>query len=275
MKYIIFLLLLTSYGVANSQGLVKPKDWLLNARFDAVQFDNDLPAHFNWNDHYKLQPIKNQANCGSCWAFAVTAVVESLYWMRNSGSENSWFDLSEQRIVSSCLPGNSCSGGYFTAFDYIMNTGLPHESEDPYQANNSRCKSGIEPLQKVVTWSYIGSRSGPSVEQLKQAIWHYGPIAVDTNGNYGNYSNGVFSSCGSTNVNHMVVLDGWTDDSSYSSNGGGYWHMRNSWGTNWGEDGYMRIVYKDRRGNNCNGTGNVAAYAIIEGLEPQKHLKKR
>lgn len=262
--------------IKNITGLVRPANWLRGARWDSVEFNNDLPSHFSWNDYYKLQPIKNQQTCGSCWAFAVTAVVESLYWMRNFNSDNDWYDLAEQRLVSNCLPGNSCSGGYFNSFDFVQTEGLPHESQDPYQNNNSRCKSGVEPLQKIVDWRYVGSsRSQPTTDQIKQAIWHYGPITVDVNGNFGRYSSGIYDSCGSTAINHMVVLEGWTDDPKYEANGGGYWHMRNSWGRSWGEDGYMRIVYNSRRGQKCNGIGQVAAYAIIDGLEPQKTLKQR
>jgi C1A family cysteine protease len=98
-------------------------------------------------------------------------------------------------------------------------------------------------------------------------------VSVDVNGSFGGYSSGVFDGCGSTGTNHMVTLEGWTDDTRYASNGGGYWRMRNSWG-DWGDHGKMNIVYKSKGGRNCNGIGNTAVYAIIEGLEPSKLAKK-
>ncbi len=258
--------------IKNITGLVKPKGWERNARWDNMSsFKSTLPAHFDWNDYYQLQPIKNQASCGSCWAFSVTAVIESLYWIKNAGKDNKWFDLAEQTLVSSCEQGGSCSGGYFNAFDYVQEKGLPHESADPYRAQNSSCKSGLHAVQKAVEWRYIGGdNSSPTIDQMKSAILQYGPISVDVNGGFGSYGSGIFTGCGSTSSNHMVVLDGWTDDPAYAANGGGYWHMRNSWGADWGEKGYMRIVYKSRGGSKCNGIGGVAAYAILDGLEPQK-----
>jgi C1A family cysteine protease len=264
--------------IRNITGLVRPANWRQGARFNnmSAELRGSLPAHFDWNDWYKLQPIKNQASCGSCWAFAITATVESLYWIKNSQSDNRWYDLAEQTLVSSCESGGSCAGGYFTAFNYVRNSGLPHESQDPYTARNSSCKDGLKNVQKAIYWSYVGEDDGrPTTEQIKAAIFHYGPVTVDVNGGFGSYGSGVYTGCGSTGTNHMVVLDGWTDDSTYAQNGGGYWHMRNSWGTGWGEDGYMKIVYKSSRGSNCNGIGNTTAYAVIEGLEPQKALKAK
>lgn len=251
-------------------GLKQPQDWRQRASWDDMREyrDMQLPAHFNWNDFYQLQPIKNQGSCGSCWSFSITAVVESLYWIKNGNALNNWFDLAEQTLVSSCETGGSCAGGYFSAFNYVQTKGLPLESEDPYQARNTSCKSGLHPVQKIIEWHYIGGEnSSPTTTQLKQAIYNYGPISVDVNGGFGSYGSGIFDSCGSTSTNHMVVLDGWTDDAKYASNGGGYWHMRNSWGKSWGENGYMRIVYKSRSGRNCNGIGNVGAYAIVDKVQ--------
>jgi C1A family cysteine protease len=263
--------------IKNVTGLEQPANWRDGATFDDMHGKLvGLPNHFNWNDYFKLQPIKNQASCGSCWSFAITAVVESLYFIRNGTANNDWFDLAEQTLVSSCETGGSCQGGYFTALNYVRDNGLPHETSDPYLARNSQCKSGLESVQKVVEWKYIGGgNTKPTTEQLKAAIYHFGPIAVDVNGGFNAYSSGVYTGCGSTGTNHMVTIEGWTDDSQYDQNGGGFWHMRNSWGESWGENGFMRIVYKSTRGQNCNGIGNVGAYAIIEELEPRLSHKQK
>lgn len=266
--------------IKNITGLKRPLNWRREARaqekFHDVKAESNLPSKFDWNDYFKLQPIKNQASCGSCWAFSITAVIESLYWIKNGGNNNNWFDLSEQTLVSSCERGGSCSGGYFTAFDYVQQSGLPHESDDPYTARNSSCKEGLQPVQKVIEWKYVGNgNASPTTEQIKTAIWHYGPVSVDVNGGFGSYGSGVYTGCGSSSPNHMVTIEGWVDDEQYAEYGGGYWIMRNSWGTSWGEDGYMRIVYTSKRGGKCNGIGGTTAYAIIEGLEPQKALRQR
>lgn len=256
-------------------GLVKPRNWREGARFDNLKVVSDLPSSFNWLDYYEGPAIRNQGSCGSCWAFSVTRVVEYLYFIANGSADNKWFDLAEQTLVSSCESGGSCAGGFFNAFNYIRDKGLPHEKEDPYTARNSSCKSGLNPIQKVTEWKYIGGGNGsPSTEQLKSAIYQYGPISVDVNGSFGSYGSGIYTGCGSTGQNHMVVLTGWKDDATFDQYGGGYWHMDNSWG-NWGEDGRMRIVYKSRGGSKCNGIGGTAAYAIIpelEGMTLREHL---
>jgi cathepsin L len=178
-------------------------------------------------------------------------------------------DMAEQTMVSTCERGGDCGGGFFSAFNYVQEKGLPPESEDPYTARNSSCKSGLStfPNSKITRWSYVGtSGRNPTTEQIKQAIYDHGPVTVDINGSLSSRT-GVYTSCGSTGTNHMVVLDGWVDDPAYSKYGGGYWIMRNSWGTNWSEGGYMRIVYKSSGGRNCNGVGNVTAYAVVNGVE--------
>lgn len=261
--------------IKNITGLVRPDNWQELGKWHNIDSEPGLPKHFDWNDYFELQPIRNQGSCGSCWAFSVTAVVESLYWIKNGSGNNNWYDLAEQTLVSNCCSAGSCSGGYFSALDYIRDKGLPHEKNDPYKAQNSSCKKAA-PLQRIIEWSYVGDNNrGPTIDQIKTAIFLYGPVSVDVNASFGNYGSGVFNSCGATGSNHMVVLDGWTDDDTYSQNGGGYWRMRNSWGKDWGDNGYMNIVYKSKNGSKCNGIGATTAYAIIKDLEPQAALMKK
>lgn len=241
-------------------GLKKP------ANANATNIDDlapmlDLPKSWDWRvlSSNWLQPIRNQASCGSCWAFSVTSVIEGLIKLKLPEAK---VNLAEQTLVSSCSNSGSCSGGYFSAFDYIQQEGLPDEGQDPYLAQNSRCKSGLTPNMKIKRWAYVGRN--PSTEQIKTAMMMYGPISVDVNGGFGSYGEGIYNRCGSTSTNHMVTLEGWVDDPAYAEYGNGYWIMRNSWGSGWGESGYMRIVYKSKAGRNCNGIGNVAAYAVLD-----------
>ncbi len=243
-----------------------------NSKFNPSQIDDlaplkSIPASWDWRvvSLNKLQPIRNQGSCGSCWAFSVTAVVESLVKIFIPEVK---VDLAEQTLVSSCEPNGSCGGGYFDAFDYIRDKGLPAEKDDPYLASDSRCKSNLDPMAKIARWAYVSSN--PTTDQIKSASLQYGPISVVVNGNFGSYGSGIYNRCGSTGTNHMVTIEGWVDDPKYASNGGGYWIMRNSWGSSWGENGYMRIVYKSTGGSNCNGIGNEAAYAVLD----QSYLRK-
>jgi len=238
-------------------GLEIPTDWKKQARFDNVIAHRDLPPVWDWRWKAEgLQPIKNQGSCGSCWAFSVTAVLEALIKIQTKQI----VDLAEQTLVSSCESGGSCSGGYFSALDYMKSPGLPDEGQDPYKASNSSCKPGLKAAEKVTRWSYIGDGNDePTTEQLKTAIRDHGPISVTVYANSAmtSYQGGVYNNCASGSENHMVTLEGWNDD-------GQYWVMRNSWGTSWGDNGYMYIRYKGASGAKCNRIGATAAYAIYK-----------
>lgn len=249
-------------------GLVQPEGWAkMGAWDDPVVKAAALPAHWNWNDVVATQPIRDQASCGSCWAFSIAAVVESLHRILYPMVVD--VDMAEQTMVSSCESGGSCAGGYFSAFNYVQQKGIPPEGQDPYTARNSSCKSGLTPFHssKITRWAYVGSDGrGSTVEQMKQAIYDHGPISVDINGGLP-ASTGVLTSCGSTSPNHMVVIEGWHDDPAYAAYGGGYWYMRNSWG-NWADKGRIKIVYKKKDSSTkCWGIGGVSAYAVMDGVE--------
>jgi inhibitor of cysteine peptidase len=234
----------------------------------------DLPAEHNWCALGGCTPVKNQGNCGSCWAFATVGVVESLIRI-GDGVER---DLSEQYLVSCNTHGWSCDGGG-RAFAYFIDrippgepdAGAVYESEYPYTSGSTGSAGACtgQPhnhYEKLVSWN----QSSSLVAAIKQAIYDYGPVYVSVCAGpaFSSYSGGVFSThetdyClthyGSP-TNHGVVLVGWDDTQGTS----GVWYLRNSWGTGWGESlagapagkGYMRVEY---------GTSNVGrwpTYAI-------------
>ena len=250
---------LTNGGnIKDITGLEKPKDaseWK-NSRY--VEPAENLPAKFDWRLEVAggMQPIKNQGSCGSCWAFSVTAVLESLLRIQNPETT---LDLAEQTLVSSCSSAGSCSGGYFSAFNYLKSPGLPSEASDPYRAANTNCRSGLQSIGKIKEWAYIRGATGgePSIDQLKTAIMTFGPISATVNASFTSYGGGIYSACNRSSVDHMVTIEGWDDETQS-------WIMRNSWGVNWGEDGYMRIKYTDRNGYKCNNIASTAAYAILQ-----------
>jgi C1A family cysteine protease len=216
----------------------------------------DLPSSWDWRERVEggLQPVRNQGSCGSCWAFSTSAVLESLAIIADPKGPR--HDLSEQHVLS-CSRAGSCRGGYFTAFN-MMKTGVGQEQDFPYRARDLACKK-IEPKEKIVSWSYIKGKNGgePSIEQLKTAIIQYGPLSVTVNAGFGSYKSGIYNRCSRGYTNHMVNLEGW-DDSTES------FLVRNSWGRQFGEEGYIRIKYLDKNGKKCNRLGEVAAFAIAE-----------
>lgn len=242
-------------SIENITGLRKPL-FETGAKYKSLLTvtDDDLPASYDWNELVQLQPIRRQGTCGACWAFSVTAATEAAMIIFKNIYP---IDLAEQTLVSSCSNSGSCSGGYFTALNYIQGRGLPPEYLDPYRASNTKCKAPFSTVSKIKDWFYIGaSNREPTTEELKRAIMTYGPISVTVNASFAGYDSGIYNACNRRSTNHMVNLEGWNDD-------GEYWIMRNSWGKSWGEDGYMRIRYTNSAGQKCNRIGERAAFVIV------------
>jgi hypothetical protein len=197
-----------------------------------------------------VTPIKDQGNCGSCWAFSTVGPLESQILLQGGGT----VDLSEQYLLSCNLSGYNCNGGWF-AHDYHMDEsgqdnngpGAVLAAEDPYTGTDAACRSTYDHPYRLTSWAYIGSESAvPSTDAIKQTIYTYGPISVAVCAQtlFQNYSGGIFNtseSCGSGSsaINHAVVLVGWNDNNGTD----GYWILRNSWGTSWGMAGYMFMGY--------------------------------
>jgi C1A family cysteine protease len=238
-------------------GLKTPKGWKKLAPWISPnQEEMRVPAKWDWREHNVVTPIKDQAKpqyCGSCWAFGSVAIVESAVAI----ATGKMLDLSEQQLVS-CQPSyGTCSGGYF-AMGFYKNKGAAYETDFPYLAKNASCKSGLPQNEKVQNWAYVGNAYyGSTVEQMKAAIYKYGPIAVtvSASGAWKYYKSGVYNECNSNAINHIVALVGWNDDEQA-------WIMKNSHGTEWGEAGYMRIRYKGTNGSKCNNVGQSAAVVM-------------
>jgi hypothetical protein len=220
--------------------------------------------------------VKNQGQCGSCWAFSTIGTVEGAH-LRHIGARNGYVDadggihnsgtvpaLSEQQVVS-CNPwGWGCDGGNF-AFDMLMpaNAGqsgyypgaIPAEAF-PYVAQNVACSvPNRVSYTPVVRWGYVGSSQGtPSAAAIKAAIYKYGSVSacVYADSYFQAYTGGVFSNTDNwDSINHAILLVGW-DDSK------GAWLLKNSWGPSWGVDGFMWIKY------GANSVGYSAAWATAD-----------
>jgi hypothetical protein len=252
MKLLVLPFLFSQVALAqHPTGLVVPKDWQKTAKFEApLNSAVALPASFDWRTS-GLTDIRNQGSCGSCWAFSTTAVIDDLVKLKLGVISNA----AEQYLVSCNTQGWSCNGGYF-AHSMHVNPGAVTESEYPYTGTDSACKpGGLSHSYKLASWAYLPAPSSgiPSVADIKNAIYNYGPVsvAVYADSNFQAYRGGVFSSCvNTTSINHAVNLVGWDDENQA-------WIMRNSWGSGWGEQGYMRIKY------NCSNIGYAANYATL------------
>jgi len=226
---------------------------------------SSLPSAFDWRPH-GVTSVKNQGNCGSCWAFGTAAPFEAAIRITDGVEKN----LAEQYLVSCNTDGWGCRGGWW-AHDYHWwkvppgetGAGAVYEADFPYTARDDACRSPYPHREKLASWAFVGSAYGvPSTQAIKQAIYDHGPIAaaVCAGIRFVNYTGGVFEvdeAC-TYGVNHAVVLVGWDDDQGTN----GVWILKNSWGTYWGESGYMRIGY------GVSQVGYSANYVVYGSMRP-------
>lgn len=238
----------TKYSIDELCGLVEPEDWWVGAQFDNSMPTSTLPDSFDWREEAGgLPPIKNQDGCGSCWAFGTVAPLECNIKIKEGITE----DLSEQWLLSCNTDGYSCNGGWWcheyfkpngAKTDPCGDSGAVLEQYFPYVAYDAPCNCPYPHDYFINDWAYVGPVDDvATVEQIKQAIYTYGPVsvAVCVNSAFQGYSGGIFSGPTCHSINHAVALVGWDDDQGTN----GVWFLRNSWGSGWGEGGYMRIEY--------------------------------
>lgn len=233
-----------------SKGLNKPIKQMKYMNSNTGKIDlNSLPKNVDWRTRGVVTAVKSQGSCGSCWAFASTAVIESHVAINT----NKLYDLSPQQIAT-CTPNpfecggkGNCQGATAElAFDYVANSeGLYDEFQVPYTEYygiESTCMLPSDTPRATIS-GYVKLEEN-NYEQLMHAVATVGPIAVSVDASsWHSYSSGIFNGCNQTNpdINHAVVLVGYGTD--YSS-GQDYWLIRNSWSASWGESGYIRLLRK-------------------------------
>lgn len=247
-------------GAAVSPIVVPIKvDGIKGAAYPSSGFPSVSSPAFSYRD--KASPAQSQAECGACWAFANAAAyqVEQRLW---NGKD---VDVSEQQLVN-CVPptvmsGNNCEGQWpEVAWEYLTEHGIAQESKVPYRAAMQTCDlTKEEGDYKVVRWSFVGERDPrePTDDEIKLALVTHGPVVatVRVTDAMQNYTSGVFDDRDVGPINHAITIMGW-DDSK------GAWHVLNSWGTDWGEDGYIWIKY------GVNRIGSYATWAEPVVMKP-------
>jgi len=200
---------------------------------------SSVPDLIDWRKKNVVTSVKDQGQCGSCWSFSATGAIEGA-WAIYTGS---LVNLSEQQLVDcSKKYGNlGCNGGMMdNAFEYVIDNGQCADAEYPYTAKGGSCHS----CTKVATLSDCYDVPVNNQLALKEALALKGPVAVAIEADtkvYQSYSSGVITSpnCG-TNLDHGVLIVGYGEE-----NGIKYWLVKNSWGTSWGENGYVKIARSD------------------------------
>jgi len=211
-----------------------------------------LPKRYDWREHHAVSGVRDQGQCGSCWAFSMTQALESQVMIASKSSEDP--KLSEQVMVS-CSGVGSCNGGKMNA-SFIQTVGLPPESDYPYTATDGSCsaaKSGWrQRAHRIGSWYSVPH----NLAAVKSALVIHGPlpITLDLRKDMKYYESGVYTyikgddwGCGGKDSSgrdndewgwHAVLLVGYDDAEQY-------FIVKNSWGTGWGENGYFRIAYSE------------------------------
>jgi len=222
----------------------------------------EAPSSKDWRQEGYVTPIKDQGQCGSCWAFSTVASLEGQYFAKN----NNLVSLSEQQLVdcSGSFGNMGCNGGLMdNGFQYIetLANGLDTEASYPYTARDGSCKatSGTTANPGATVTGYTDIQQG-SESDLTNALSTVGPISVAIDASHMSfqfYSTGVYyeSACSSSRLDHGVTAVGYGSDS-----GSDYYIVKNSWGTVWGEQGYINM--SRNRNNNC-GIASSASYPLV------------
>lgn len=218
----------------------------------------DLPDTVNWLDKGYVTAVKNQGQCGSCWAFSTTGSLEG----RHFNATGKLVSLSEQNLVDcSTAEGNhGCQGGLMDdGFKYIKeNGGIDTEESYPYQAHNEKCRyKSADSGATLSSWVDVKAKSE---DDLQVAVATIGPISVAIDASHISfqlYQYGVYHSwfCSQTKLDHGVLVVGYGKLGSKD-----YWLVKNSWGKSWGMDGYIQMA---RNRDNACGIATDASYPVV------------
>jgi len=234
----------------------------------------DIPTAFDWRTKGVVNPVKDQAMCGSCWAFSTAANIESAHAIKNG----KLFSLSEQQIVD-CSHGccnvppygkvcnQGCNGGWmWNAMQDIMATGIETEEVYPYKGYDEQCafnKSKIVvTISNYTCLSNPNSTTGADEGQMATYTYLHGPLSIALNAEWLQFYYGGITdpwSCDATALDHAVLIVGYEVDTNWLDESVPVWIVRNSWGADWGESGYFRIA----RGSGVCGLNNAVVSAII------------
>lgn len=195
------------------------------------------PASVDWRASGAVTEVKNQGQCGSCWAFSTVAVVEGIHQIKTG----KLVSLSEQELVDCDTLDDGCDGGVsYHALQWITtNGGITAEDDYPYTAKDDICNTtklshhaaSISGFQRVATRSEASLTNAVVMQPVA--------VSIEAGGaNFQHYSNGVYNGPCGTQLNHGVTVVGYGQD---EETGERYWIVKNSWGEKWGDRGYLRM----------------------------------
>lgn len=218
-------------------------------------------TNVDWRAKGAVTAVKNQGQCGSCWSFSTTGGVEGQWFLAGHALTS----LSEQELVSCDTVDSGCNGGLMnTAYEWILANRSGHfvtEASYPYVSGGGvapACQANKGTIGATIIGHY---NIYHSEEQMKAFVSEKGPLslAVDASA-WQLYMGGVMTTCGGSQLDHGVLIVGYTFESTSTP----YWIFKNSWGASWGEAGYIYIAYGS---NQCLLT-HYPVTSIVKGAAP-------
>jgi len=224
-------------------------------QYSAAEVRDALSTSVDWRSKGAVTQVKNQAQCGSCWAFSSTGGIEGQWFLAG----NKLTSVSEQELVSCDKIDSGCNGGLMdNAYQWLVSNKkgqIVTEAAYPYTSGGGVSGSCKNVASMSVGATITGHKDITHSEaQMAAYVQKSGPlpIAVDASSHWQTYTGGVVSSCTGKSLDHGVMIVGYTPQ---------YWIVKNSWGGSWGESGYIRLAY----GSNQCGLNQSPTAAIASG----------
>ena len=221
---------------------------ILNNKTEFIEFEHsdNHPFRIDWRKNHKVSSVKNQLHCGGCWAFSSSGAVESAWAIKN----NVLYNLSQQELIdcSSDYGNHGCEGGSMDlGFQYIIDNGLCTNLSYPYVASDQECQKDCSSVVNITKYGDL--RQNDEFNLLLGVVQQPVSVAIQANKrSFQLYQSGIYSGldCG-TQLDHGVLVVGYGYDIDLDMK---YWIIKNSWGNQWGENGYIRILrdIEDDRG---------------------------